>query len=311
MRFLYVAFLVSSCTASCAHLPVACAEEPSVDELIGLARTVSSADRQYQRIYVAGEMKMGGFFDIDFYAQYRAPDQYSMCIKNKLNATPFLYYVNKQLFIYDIVGDSLLYISNACFACKLCVENDKLRLNLRAWKSDDACNIFIDVKSFYGSKAPKSEIATVTSGNVCFTQTYASGFSVVGLIDRSRRCSFKKLDLIEGGARQPSIRINELAVDEDVVATWPVFPSMDHFVEKVAIKDLSNDVLFGKPATTEALRNSYFGFAAVTNKDLRKEYESQFGVRVNWDKVETSYRRTSLAIKDVLSLPVNADNKRR
>ena len=63
-----------------------------------------------------------------------------------------------------MVGDSLLYISNACFACKLYVETDKLRLKLRAWKADEFSNIFIDIKSFYGSKAPKNEIAIVHSG---------------------------------------------------------------------------------------------------------------------------------------------------
>ena len=83
MRVLYFALLVCLGNASSTLLSVANAEEPSAVELIGLATTVNSAGRKHHRTYVAGETKMGGFFDLDFFAQYRAPNQYSMCIKKK------------------------------------------------------------------------------------------------------------------------------------------------------------------------------------------------------------------------------------
>ncbi len=72
MRLSYVVRVVAlwSCWSS-SH---AIAGNPSVDELTKLATVLSSADLSYQRIYVAGQVKVPGIPQAHIRVQYRAPN---------------------------------------------------------------------------------------------------------------------------------------------------------------------------------------------------------------------------------------------
>jgi hypothetical protein len=148
---------------------VAVAEDPSVDELITLAPTVSSAGGKYRDIYLTGRAKLEGFLEVGFRAQYHAPDRYSLCITMPHDNTPFIYQINKELVIYDPVDGAMIYLSNACFNYKLHVVNGKFRFSFGVWKSDDPCAILVDVRSFYDHKATKSEVVRVDSRSLRFT----------------------------------------------------------------------------------------------------------------------------------------------
>ncbi len=276
------------------------AGDPSVDELIDLAPVVSSQEGRYHRIDVAGKAAGPGFLEVEFRANYRRPNQYALRVTGPHDGTPFIHQVNSELLLYDPVDGSLLYLSNARFGLKLYYDNGRLNWGCTVSRSNSPCTVLVDIRSLYDGKAITSEIGAADATSVRLKQTRASGASLLAVVDRSKKCPFRQIELTRTGVDQPSLIIHELAVDEDAAEPWPAFPAKERFTGRVRVNDFSDDAVFDRAATAAAIQICYKSFAALQNKGLRERYQKEFGVHVDWDKVEANNRTISREIREVL-----------
>jgi hypothetical protein len=286
------------------------------EELRRLAQTIDSADGSHQSIYMSGQAKIDGALEVKFEARYREPDRFSFCVSDPSTKSPIICQVDHQLLVYNPVEGSLIYLSNASFRCRLCVDTGRLVLFLGAFKSDDPSKIFFDVSSLFGHGAAKSEVRAVGPKDFALVETRATGLIVEAHVDPSRRCPFKSVEITEMSAAQPCIKVDELSVDGDAPSgPWTIFPSKEHLAFALPIKDFSDSAVFGDAEVANAITKSYFAAAALRSKSLslRKDYEKRFRVRVSWDTAESNDRViSSLIVQEAASPPYRpVDSGRR
>jgi hypothetical protein len=289
----------------------ALARRESPDELTKLAQVVSSSDGRRVGIWVKGKAASEGVIDLQFLAQYRAPNRSSLCICDAADATPIIYRVDDQAIYYDIVDDSLVYISNARSSCDLSARDGKMLFNLAVGTSNDPSRIQIDLRSFYRIMPEKSEVSKATSGDVRLVQLFKGGVAVNAVIDLNRRCNFKEFEIASVGDARAAIVLQELAVDEDAAEPMPDFPSQERFVGKLRVRQFPEIARAGDMTLMRMASLNYLALAALHNPELQKDYELRIGHPIDWNSTRDRFVRTSRIVREAIASPEQRSLKRR
>ena len=296
----------------CWSVPVAVEGEPSVNELIKLAPVVGSADAKCRRICITGQMKISGFPQAYFRAQYQHPDQFALDVVRLRDHTPFIHLVNGQLYFYDAVNTHVVYLSRIGFRYKLFSDishNNKLCLEFRLQESGES-EILFDFKALHTGNATKSEIAKVDARSIRLTQSFANGTSLMSLIDPSRKCPIKQFNFkpANDGLRPIFLELYEVAVNEDVFQPWPTFPSRDRLGDKIPIVDLSSQFL-GPKAIEKVLKECMYSNLAIEDLSRRDAYRAEEGASMSWDVIEENDRTVSRGVREIIKVPFAPERK--
>lgn len=290
-----------------ASYSVAVAGEAKSIELAGQSPILDSGDGKHHRIKVCGYMKLSDFSDVTFVARYHAPNRFMLCFADAKNYTPLVYINEGKMIIYNAIQKNLLYLSQAKFDFSFRFSEGRFRFKYAFDKSARRSNIFVDFKSVFAVQAEKNEVAREDEKTFQLTRATQLGQTVVAVVDSTRRCPFKNLKVTSRGETEPGIVIRELSVDDDVNEPWSPFPLRDRFIDKLPIKDLSQDDPFVNLEVQSIFESFFVGYVAIREKSLRDSFENNYHDQIVWDEVERAYTRVSGVIREVFGSAIDVE----
>lgn len=280
-------------------LAKALGDDPSAEQLIKLAPTIESRDGRYRNIEISGFMDGGDSVSVSFRVRRHGSDNFALYIADNSDGTPLVVFNNKRLFVYDATVGGLLYLSNANFQYIFHFADGAFIHKLLFGRSNEPCQILVDLKSLYDRESRGDVVARVDGGKFRLTRELAEGKSFVALVDPSRSCPFVQVALMKVGLNEPFILVRELNVNEDVRGAWPRLPSKERFAGKVDVLDWSADSALHAIAGVALMKRSLLVRSAIRIKGLRAAYEQRFGAQIDWDEVARKDQIVSQSIREV------------
>ena len=307
MRRFCICLALGTTVALCPTRSVGGPDDPTVEEIIRLAPSVSSADKRNRRIKVVSSMSAPRISQLLFLAAYQAPDRFFLCIADGRDGTPLAYLCDNQLVMYNAVDGDVLYFMKASFCYVLRLEDSDFRHRCNLFRFDGPCSIIVDVKSLYARAHKRDELGHAKPGAFRLTRTWEDGLFLIALVDPSRRSPFMRIEYSDIEIDAPIYVVRELYIDDEVRGPWPVFPPFSRFAAKLTLKNFNSNEL---PADHDVLRfmqKCLFARQAIGSKELRQLYELEFGAKVDWRKAEGNDLKVSRAIREVLGTPIKVE----
>jgi hypothetical protein len=290
--------------------PISIASDQPSFKPSDLGTTIVTGDQAYRSIDICGR----GCFPTDdsgttsFRVRYSARDGFCLLFVDESDDTPIMYLNNKQLVIYNAVDGAVVYLSNATFAYTLRCEDGKLNQIVSISKSGPS-TILINVESLFNTSAEAVGITTVGEFTIRLTRRLADGRSILAVVDRSEKPRIRRIDVPETGASNPPVLSCALS-DDDSKRDWPVLPSKDALGHKLPLQDWTNDVFLETSALSGFMSRALLARPAIRNKRLRASYECEYGVGIDWRRVEANDRRISCALRESIPGLVNIGRRK-
>jgi hypothetical protein len=225
------------------------AEEPSSRELIALAPTLDSSDRDCQ------SLDFGGWFGADtalnrnlrFRALYRTPNQFSLFICDGVDGTPLAFCSGRKALFYDPVGPTVYYSENAGFHLAMAVLKNKLSfdfgLQLVGGPPDHFLVDFRSMLSLTGQAAVSGPfedrvVKRNTSQFELVTNFDKSGYLKID-IDLSKKCPYTEAALVDEGVTV--LRLDRIALNSALGDEPFTFPSKQRLTRALPVKDVTTE----------------------------------------------------------------------
>ncbi len=209
--------------------------EPTVEELIGLAPTLTCSD--------AKSFEIEGLFTQDdvsfsFRVFFRSKDQYSVMIGDATDGTPLLFLSNGKALSYDPITPHVLVGENVHGFFNLKVDEGDFKFGPGV-KNGAVPEMTIDLRSFFDGHSKQSTHAKTGEKQYRLSTTSEHGNTVVATIDMSRPCPYTRVEFIRKDTKKPFLLLTKISQDvqEDNIA----FPAIEKLSDKVKVKKWTSE----------------------------------------------------------------------
>jgi hypothetical protein len=283
--------------------------DPTAEQLISLAPVIRSSDAAVRSIRVTGCAEQEGGVNVRFYALYQAPGRYMSCFLDGTDDTPIFFHSGGKMLIYNSIDNYIAYTDFSYIELSVAQSDEDLHFQLGLTKTNekDSGGLFsVDLRSLYGAPARDGEATRIGAKEYSLKRATKRGSLMIASLDLTRSRPFHQFEVYSTSKRKPSLSIT---IDEDAEVPWVAMPPKELLGKRIGIKDWSKDRLPENAATLAYIVRACNGRLAIRDKNLRNDFESRYGVHVDWKKVEMQDRRISQALREELKPAIDLLNK--
>jgi hypothetical protein len=273
----------------------ATAKPPSAKALVALAPTASSDPDGSKRIKIRASATTRDSGNLSFFALYRSPNQFAMCLIDGENGVPVMYFSQGKLIAFSPIHREAYYISGANLQLTFASRDERPTFRYLVLGPREPSKVLVDLKPAFRCEAKGEGVRVIGENRFRLTQWGRSDdVFASATVDLSRRCPFTQLELNEEGAAPDSLRFElQLEVDDDVTDAMPSFPEISVFKKAMRVIDLSDDYRSGRQFYQDVFVLCLAEHAAARNTKCRSVYEQQTGQAGDWDAIVASDRKMS------------------
>jgi hypothetical protein len=281
------------------------AREPTAQDLIRGTRDITSHDAARKSIKIRGHCLVSKGSALRFSSTYKAPDRYSLIIRDGVDDTPLLVASDHKMFIYDPVRPAVLVADamNVHFRAGLKGKSFESAIGVTR-ENEGPSEIRLDIVPMLTSSTKSDEVLKITERDYLLTHTTQKGnavkvhYEVAG----SAPYPFRRFEYILAGSEEPLLCLNEIAVDEGPGDDDFVFPSRERLSQKVAVQDWQTDPDLKNISAGDLMMRAGYARIAVNRPGLREEMERFYPQLhgVDWDRVRKNDGPFSQALRELV-----------
>jgi hypothetical protein len=266
-------------------------QDSLAEQLMVFAPYIRSDDVGCKSLDLCGRFRASADGHFSFRMLYRAPDKYSLIIRDGDEGPPLAFISDRCLLLYDPVSPMIMYSSAARFEFTVSASDQEAKIFWRLWWSSKAQSQFeVDLRSLYTGYRRRDRtknIALRLNGPNRFVllREFPNGDMFRSTIDMSQGPAFKDLKVFVNHGKFEAVSIYRISINGEIPETEFAFPTKQRLAEGMRLRDCTNDGTLRSAVDLGLMVRAHYARLAVRNEPMRDSLKFPGLIGIDWDEV--------------------------